>query len=89
MGGKTVPKSMRADRFIGLSIFASFLPCAPDSVYTDPGKMPENISLSPHSACFDLTLGCILFLTRPVLVRKDLAQGALKSKSQCNPAITA
>jgi hypothetical protein len=68
---------------------ASFLPCAPGLVCPDPGKMPENISFSPNSACFDLALGCILLLTRPVLVRKDFAQDALKSKSQCNPAKTA
>jgi hypothetical protein len=68
---------------------ASFLHCVPGLVCPDPGKMPENISFSPNPACFDLTLGCILLLTRPVLVRKDFAQGALKSKSQCNPAKTA
>jgi len=68
---------------------ASFLPCAPGSVYTYPGKMPENISFSPNPACFDLALGCILLLTRPVLTQKDIAQGALKSKLQCNPAKTA
>ena len=59
---------------------ASFLPCAPGLVCPDPGKMPENISFSPNSACFYLALGCILLLTRPVLVRKDFAQDALKSK---------
>jgi len=68
---------------------ASFLPCAPGLVCPDPGKMPENIWISPNSACFDLILGCILLLNRPVLVRKDFAQDALKSKSQCNPAKTA
>ena len=68
---------------------ASFLPFAPGLVCPDPGKMPENISFSLNSACFDLALGCILLLTRLVLVRKDFAQDALKSKSQCNPAKTA
>jgi len=50
---------------------ASFLPCAPGLAYTDPGKMLGPPLCSPHSASFDLTLGCILLLTRPVLVRKD------------------
>ena len=68
---------------------ASFLPSAPGLVCPDPGKMPENISFSPNSACFDLALGGILLLTRPVLLRKDFAQGALKSKSQWKPAKTA
>jgi len=68
---------------------ASFFPCAPGSVYTDPGKMPENISFSPNSTCFDLALGCILLLIRPVLLWKDFAQGALKSKLLPNPAKTA
>ena len=68
---------------------ASFLPCAPGLVCPDPGKMPENILFSPDFACLDLALGCILLLIRPVLVRKDFAQGALKFKSQCNPAKTA
>ena len=68
---------------------ASFLPCAPGLVCPDPGKTPGPPLCSPHSACLDLALGCILLLTRPVPVRKDFAQGALKSKSQCNPAKTA
>jgi len=68
---------------------ASFLPCAPGLVCPDPGKMSENILFSPDFSCFDLALGYILWLTRPVLVRKDFAQDALKSKSQCNPAKTA
>jgi len=68
---------------------ASFLPCDPGLARPDPGKMPENVSFSPNSACLDLALGCILLLTKPVLVRKDFAKGALKSKSQCNPAKTA
>jgi hypothetical protein len=68
---------------------ASLLPCAPGLDCPDPGNMPENISFSPNSAYFNLALGCILLLTRPVLARKDFAQDALKSKSQCNPAKTA
>jgi len=68
---------------------ASFLPCTSGLVCPDPGKTPENISFSPNSACFDLSLGCILLLTRPVLVRKDFAQDALKSKLLPNPAKTA
>jgi len=68
---------------------ASFLTCVPGLVCPDPGKMPEKILFSPNSACLDLTLGCILLLNRPVLVRKDFAQGALKSKLLPNPAKTA
>ena len=68
---------------------ASFLPCAPGLVCPDPGKMPENVSFSTNSACFDLALGCLLLLTRPVLLRKDFAQGALKSKLLPNSAKTA
>jgi hypothetical protein len=56
---------------------ASFLPCAPGSACPDPGKMPENISISTNTSCLDLALGCILLLTRPVRVRKDFAQDAL------------
>jgi hypothetical protein len=59
---------------------ASFLPCAPGLVHPLSGKIPENIPFSLNSACFDLALGCILWLTRLVLVRKDFAQGALKYK---------
>ena len=68
---------------------AGFLPCAAGLVCHDPGKMPENISFSPNSAYFDLASGCILLLTRPVLVQKDFAQGALISKLLPNPAKTA
>jgi hypothetical protein len=67
----------------------SFLACAPGLVCPDPGKMPEKTSFSPDFACFDLALRCIILLNRLVLVRKDFAQDALKSKSQCNPAKTA
>jgi len=68
---------------------ASFLPCAPGLVCPDPGKMPAPPLGSPNSACFDLALGCILLLNRPVLVRKDFLSDTLKSKLQCNPAKTA
>ena len=68
---------------------ASFLPCAPGLVCPDPGKMPGPPLCSPQSAWVDLALGYILLLTRPVLVRKDFAQGSLKSKLLPNPAKTA
>ena len=50
---------------------ASFLACTPGLVCPDPGKMPGPPLCFPNSACFDLALGGILLLTRPVLVRKD------------------
>ena len=54
-----------------------FLPCAPGLVCPDPGKIPGPPCVPPNSACFELALGCILLLTRPVLTQKDFAQGAL------------
>jgi hypothetical protein len=59
---------------------ASLLPSAPGLDCPDPEKLPESIIFSLNSTCFDLALGCILLLTRPVLLRKDFEQGALKSK---------
>ena len=73
----------------------------PCSLWTSPsGKLATVLQFAsiqekcpplyyPNSACLDLALVCILLLNRPVLVRKDFAQGALKSKLQCNPAKTA
>jgi hypothetical protein len=87
----TLPTMSQSDfpEHFTFALGASFLPCASGLVCPDPGKMPENILFSPNSACFDLALEFILLLTRLILVRKDIAQDALKSKLLRSPVKTA